>query len=714
MNSSVGGRLTYETKLDTSGYQKGINNIANTTKKAGSTIKNIVVGLGITKLISASISTIRNSVDDAVSRFDTLNNFPKVMSNLGISSQQAEKSIKKMSDKLAGLPTTLDQGAQAVQRFTSKNNDVEKSTDIFLALNNAIIAGGAPTEQQASAMEQLSQAYAKGKPDMMEWRTAMAAMPAQLKQVAEAMGYVNADELGEALRKGEVSMDDFMDTIVRLNKEGINGLDNFEKQARNATDGITTALTVAKTQIVKGVADIIEALDVKLEKLGIGKLGDVIAKAGKKAKSGLDEIAKLIKGEISVKKFTDNILKTITNFFNKISEYIPVATKKALEIIQALLKSFQDNAPQLIQAGIDIIVNLINGLAEGAPMLIEEIVKTILILVETILDNIDKIVDAGIKLMYGLADGIIQALPEIIDKAPIIIEKLLLAFADNLPKLVEMGIMLNVKLGIGFVKAIPTLIAHVPELIYRLLNAITTFVGKFIETGALLVLKLLEGIASVLARVAVAGANIVINLISGISSRFGELASTISTAVKIVIDAIKDLPSKAFEYGKDMILGFIKGMKSKFDALKKTAIQGAINITKIFHFSRPDEGPLREYETWMPDMIKGFAYTMEKSSNILKKQSAKLAQSIKDQLNIDYLDEVYDKFNSNVMIQTGKMAFSGTAGSINEILTATGTTTVVNENKLLLDGDVVYENQKKVSARKNLQTQFGGAYNVSN
>ena len=67
-----------------------------------------------------------------------------------------------------------------------------------------------------------------------------------------------------------------------------------------------------------------------------------------------------------------------------------------------------------------------------------------------------------------------------------------------------------------------------------------------------------------------------------------------------------------------------------------------------------------------------------------------------------------------VNIQTGKMAFSGTVGSVNQILTATGTTTVINENKLLLDGDVVYENQKKVSAKKNLQTQFGGAYNVSN
>ena len=83
--------------------------------------------------------------------------------------------------------------------------------------------------------------------------------------------------------------------------------------------------------------------------------------------------------------------------------------------------------------------------------------------------------------------------------------------------------------------------------------------------------------------------------------------------------------------------------------------------------------------------------------------------------NIDnFSDDILNRMSNAVNVQTGKMAFSGTSGTVNQILTATGTTTVVNENKLLLDGDVVYENQKKVTARKNLQTQFGGAYSVSN
>ena len=60
-----------------------------------------------------------NNMDDAIKRVDTMNNFPNVMKNLGIGAEDAQKSINKMSEKLKGLPTSLDAGARAVQRFTS-------------------------------------------------------------------------------------------------------------------------------------------------------------------------------------------------------------------------------------------------------------------------------------------------------------------------------------------------------------------------------------------------------------------------------------------------------------------------------------------------------------------------------------------------------------------------------------------------------------------
>ena len=244
---------------DLSNMQKKAADVGNKMTKTFSFIKKGVIGLALGKILGSQI-------DSAVTRLDALNNFPKVMANLGIGSDEAQASINRMSDALLGLPTTLDAGALAVQRFTSANGNVKASTEMFLALNNAILAGGASTQVQSMALEQLAQAYAKGKPDMMEWRSAMTAMPAQLTQVAKAMGYVtstgrgDASALGEALRENEISMNDFMLKIVELNKKGIDGLENFDTQARNATGGVGTSLTNLKTTIARSMADIMNAI----------------------------------------------------------------------------------------------------------------------------------------------------------------------------------------------------------------------------------------------------------------------------------------------------------------------------------------------------------------------------------------------------------------------------------------------------------------------
>lgn len=244
------------------GVKKQLNSLSHSTSSMSSkmTAGFVAVGTVIGNVLTKALSAVASFADDAVTRLDTLKNFPKVMSNLGIGSDQAQKSIDTLESKLQGLPTTLDAAALAVQRFTSANGNVGASTHMFLALNNAILAGGASMEIQKSALEQMSQAYAKGKPDMMEWRTMMMAMPAQLKQVATAMGYADATALGEDLRAGKVSMNEFMATVMKLNKQGINGLSSFEQQARNATGGVQTSIVNLKTAITRGLTAIMDAI----------------------------------------------------------------------------------------------------------------------------------------------------------------------------------------------------------------------------------------------------------------------------------------------------------------------------------------------------------------------------------------------------------------------------------------------------------------------
>ena len=237
-----------------SGVSGGIKNMGLKMAATGA-----VIGV-VSAVTQKAMAAIASSTGDAVKRFDTLKNFPRVMGNLGISAQDSQASIDYLSNKLEGLPTTLDAATTAVQRFTATNGNLRASTAIYLALNNAILAGGADAQQQASAMEQLQQAYAKGKPEMQDWKTLMQTMPAQLKQIANAMGYMDSSQLYDALQDGKTSMDDFMRAAVKLNKEGINGLGSFEQQAAGATGGVATAFINMQNAIVRGVTACMNAI----------------------------------------------------------------------------------------------------------------------------------------------------------------------------------------------------------------------------------------------------------------------------------------------------------------------------------------------------------------------------------------------------------------------------------------------------------------------
>lgn len=301
--------LKFDTKSLASGMKTAESEVSNFTGRSESKLSawSVAAGNIVAKGFAVAARAITNSLDSAISRVDTLNNFPKVMSNLGIGAEDAQKSIDKLSEAIDGLPTALDDAAGSVQYFTSSNGDIAKSTDYFIALNNAILAGGQSADVQSTALMQLSQSYAKGKPDMIEWRSAMTAMPAQLKQVAQAMGFVNADALGESLRNGTTSMDEFMDTLVKLNKKGVGEFQSFEDQAKNSTNGIGTALTNVKNRISKAIGEIINA---------IGQ--ENIANTINSISASIVEIGKAIGGVIKFLSDTNLLMPTLIGFLTVI------------------------------------------------------------------------------------------------------------------------------------------------------------------------------------------------------------------------------------------------------------------------------------------------------------------------------------------------------------------------------------------------------------
>ena len=68
-----------------------------------------------------------------------------------------------------------------------------------------------------------------------------------------------------------------------------------------------------------------------------------------------------------------------------------------------------------------------------------------------------------------------------------------------------------------------------------------------------------------------------------------------------------DLPGNALQWGKDMIQGFIDGIGDMIGGIGDAIGNVVGTITDFLHFSKPDKGPLREYEKWMPDFVTGLA-----------------------------------------------------------------------------------------------------------
>lgn len=220
------------------------------------------LGVALGNLFTSAMSRVSSAIGDAIARVDTLNNFPRVMENMGFSADEAAGSIQTISDRLQGLPTTLDSMASTVQRLAQSTGSLDGATDIALAFNNALLAGGAPIANQSAALEQYAQGVSKGKFEMMEWRSLLVAMPGQLGQVATSLlgATASTDDLYNALGDGTLSIEDFNAAIVALDKEGVAGFASFEEQARGATGGIGTQLKNLETAVTRGLAKIIDPL----------------------------------------------------------------------------------------------------------------------------------------------------------------------------------------------------------------------------------------------------------------------------------------------------------------------------------------------------------------------------------------------------------------------------------------------------------------------
>lgn len=237
--------------------------------KGSDSLKKFALGGAAFKLASKAVDLLTDSLGGAIQRFDTLESYPRVMQAMGHSTEDVTRSTKKLAAGIEGLPTTLNEVVGTAQRLTSITGDINKSTDLTLALNNAFLASGSSSADASRGLQQFSQMLSAGKVDMQSWKTLQETMPYALQKTAESFGFAGQsaqNDFYSALKQGQLTFDQFASKLIELN----GGVGGFAELAKSNSKGIQTSFGNLKNAIVKGVANTIKALD-DLTKAATGK-----------------------------------------------------------------------------------------------------------------------------------------------------------------------------------------------------------------------------------------------------------------------------------------------------------------------------------------------------------------------------------------------------------------------------------------------------------
>ena len=220
------------------------------------------------------------------------------------------------------------------------------------------------------------------------------------------------------------------------------------------------------------------------------------------------------------------------------------------------------------------------------------------------------------ELVEKMPEQLNEFLPEVIQVAWLIVSTLGQTLLENTPSLIENGITLLSALVTTFVNNIPQFVNFIVQMIKEMRKSLIGSSPKLIAAG----LTLIGGLAG--------------GLLQAFVALGGDFINWIWDGAKEVFE---DLKKRALTWGGDMINGFIDGIKAKIEDVKAAASSVANAVKNFLHFSRPDVGPLREYEKWMPDFMAGLAKGINQNKYLVIDEIKDLADEMRIDGNFDKL-----------------------------------------------------------------------------
>lgn len=385
--------------------QNGFSQIKGSAEKSQNVFKSMLAATGVAKVAGMAVNAVKSSVGGAVERFDTLNQFPKMMQAIGFSAEDAAKSKDQLIKGIDGLPTTLGEVVSTTQRIATMTKDLDGATETTLALNNAFLASGSDSMKASQGLEQYVQMLGKGEVDMQSWRSLQDTMGVALNDVAEAFGFAGKsaqNDLYSALKDGNITFDQFNNKLIELN----HATGGFAERALIGSEGIKTSFKNIKTAITNGVEGSIRKLDDLSEKFtgksiaqNLNGFKGVIGNTFKSINGYTDESGHYVEGLIDKLIPYINVLK---NSLSQLKEPFGIAFDAIKKSLSDMFSGFGDSGVEKFQAVMDKIVSIFTKLAGFVEKHSDSIVKLGAMLLKL------KLALTGFKIAKGIASPLLD------------------------------------------------------------------------------------------------------------------------------------------------------------------------------------------------------------------------------------------------------------------------------------------------------------------
>lgn len=289
-----------------------------------------------------------------------------------------------------------------------------------------------------------------------------------------------------------------------------------------------------------------------------------------------------------------------TSIFSGMGETLAGIWEGISSTASDIWQGISDTLSPIVEGIGNAVVNVWQGvketlgpLLEALQYLFQTIWEAILVIVSRALEGIKNWVESVWNGIVNFLRPVLEAIRGIVSQAWEGIKSVVGGVMSNLKGVVEAG-------WNAVKSASSTAASVISSVVSQGWNAIKSSVGNVMQTIGNTAVSIWGQVQS------------------GVSQYINNILGVIKSGFEAAANFLTNLAGAAYNWGRDIIAGLINGIKSAIGALTESIRNVADHIRSFLHFSVPDEGPLRDYESWMPDFMKGLASGIEGSRGLIQ------------------------------------------------------------------------------------------------